>query len=264
MHEDKHVAHFRFYGALNDFRSGCEKSTGSVVRYRFWGQPAVKDAIEAQGVPHPEVDLVLVNESPVPFNHALTAGDRVSVYPWIQSLPRPAVSQRPPIPTPPRFVCDVHLGQLARYLRMLGLDTRYSTNHSDPSLARISDEGDRALLTRDVGLLKRSRVELGMFVRAQDPRRQFQEVVGRFDLTDFADPLTLCMDCNAELGPAASEAIDEQVPPRAREAHDTFMQCPSCDSVYWSGSHVERMQGLIDDVVAATRDASESDANPPQ
>lgn len=249
MPDDKHLAHFRFYGPLNEFLSGRERSTGPVVRYRFWGQPAVKDAIEAQGVPHPEVDLILLNGSPVSFDHALTPGDRVSVYPWIQSLPRPAESQRPAFPVPPRFVCDVHLGQLARYLRMLGVDTRYSTERSDPSLARISDEETRVLLTRDVGLLKRSRVQLGMFVRAQAPRRQFQEVVRRFSLSEAADPLSRCLECNEELIPAPPEAVDEQVPPQASQAHDTFVQCLSCGSVYWPGTHVERMQELLDDVI---------------
>ena len=255
MPSEKHVAHFRFYGSLNEFLSG--RGTGPVVRYAFWGAPAIKDAIEAQGVPHPEVDLVLVNQTPVSFGHSLTAADRVGVYPWIQSLPRPPSSLRPSLPRPPRFVCDVHLGQLARYLRMLGLDTRYDTDHADPTLARISAEEDRVLLTRDVGLLQRSRVQLGAFVRAEAPRRQLAEIVQRFELSDDAMPLTRCLNCNVELELAAPEAIDEQVPPRAREAYDEFVHCSSCDSVYWAGTHVEQMQQLIEDVTAPTDDDTE-------
>jgi uncharacterized protein with PIN domain len=257
---EKSLARFRFYGALNDFLSGAGGATGPIVRYSFWGEPAIKDAIEAQGVPHPEVDLVLVNESPVSFEHSLAGGDRVSVYPWIQSLPRPASSLRPSLPHPPRFVCDVHLGQLARYLRMLGLDTRYDTGHSDPTLARISAEEERVLLTRDVELLKRSRVQLGAFVRAQAPRRQFREVVKRFELAEHVDPLVRCLDCNAELCPASPAAIEEQVPPRARAAHDEFVQCPSCDSVYWPGTHAERMTRLIEDVTGPTDEHSASNS----
>lgn len=246
-----HVARFRFYGSLRDFLSGHGPPLQTEVRYAFHGKPAVKDAIEAQGVPHPEVDLVLVNETPVSFEHQLRAGDRVSVYPWIQSLPRPADRLRPPLPTPPRFVCDVHLGQLARYLRMLGLDTRYDTDHSDSTLARIADDERRILLTRDLELLKRGRVRLGTFVRAQAPRRQLAEVVERCALAEHADPLSRCLTCNEELGPASPEAIDEQVPPRARAAHDHYVQCPACGSVYWPGTHTERMQELIDEVLAS-------------
>ena len=258
---EKHTARFRFYGSLNDFLSGSGPAPAAEVRYAFRGQPAVKDAIEAQGVPHPEVDFVLANESPMSFKYSLTGGDRVSVYPWIQSLPRPANSLRPPVPQPSRFVCDVHLGQLARYLRMLGLNARYDTTHSDPTLAYISAEDDRVLLTRDVGLLQRSRVELGMFVRAQVPRRQLREVVQRFDLANDTDPLSRCVDCNSELRPAAPEAIDEQVPPGAREAHDEFVQCPSCGSAYWAGTHVKRMQRLIADMTTPADELSEPDSS---
>ena len=260
MPGEKHVAHFRFYGSLNDFLSGRGGGTGAAVRYAFWGVPAIKDAIEAQGVPHPEVDLVLVDETPVSFGHSLSARDRVSVYPWIQSLPRPTSTLRPSLPRPLRLVCDVHLGQLARYLRMLGLDAHYDTERSDAALARISDEEDRMLLTRDVGLLQRSRVKLGAFVRAQASRRQLAEVARRFELADDAVPFTRCLECNVELGPAPPEAVDEQVPPRAQEAHDAFVQCPSCTSVYWAGTHVERMKQLIADVTPASGNISESDS----
>lgn len=229
-----------------------------MVRYAFWGQPAVKDAIEAQGVPHPEVDLVLVNGTPVDFDRQLRAGDRVSVYPWLQSLPGPEKRLRPPLPSPLRFVCDVHLGQLARYLRMLGMNTRYDTNASDATLAQISGDEDRVLLTRDVGLLKRSRVQLGLFIRPQAPRRQGEAVVQRVRIADHVDPLSRCLSCNTELQSASPEAIDEQVPPRVRAAHHEFVQCPSCHSVYWDGTHVDRMRRLIGEVTHSTHDDADS------
>ncbi|MFB6272344.1 MAG: Mut7-C RNAse domain-containing protein [Salinibacter sp.] len=254
MSAEKHVARFRFYGSLNDFLSGRGRGTGPMIRHSFWGRPAAKDAIGAQGVPHPEVDLVLADGSPVYFEYALSPGDRISVYPWIQSLPRPASHLRPEALQPPRFVCDVHLGRLARSLRMLGLDTRYDTDCSDSTLAQISDDEDRILLTRDIGLLKRSRVRRGRFVRAQKPRRQLAEMARLFDVAQDADPLSRCLSCNVELRAAAPEAIDEQVPPHAHEAHDDFVQCPSCGSVFWAGSHVERTRRLIDDVTSSSDD----------
>lgn len=253
------AAQFRFYGSLRHFlASSVASPPQEPIRYTFWGQPAVKDAIEAQGVPHPEVDLVLVDGEPVSFDHPLSEGNRVSVYPWIQSLPRPETSLRPSVPSPPSFVCDVHLGQLARYLRMLGFDTRYDTENADPLLARVSANEDRILLTRDLGLLKRSEVRLGMFVRVQEPRTQIEEVVARLDITDAVDPLSLCMECNVDLEPAPGEAVDEQVPPRAREAHDEYVHCPSCDSVYWPGTHVERMRTIIDAVTSMGEDNTSS------
>lgn len=253
MTSPQHVALFRFYGALNDFLPASRRQMD--VPYSFWGEPAVKDAIEAQGVPHPEVDLVLVNERPVSFDEGLSNGDRVSVYPWIQSLERPAKALRPPWPVPLRFLCDVHLGQLARYLRMMGFDTRYDDDRSDRMLARIADTEDRILLTRDIGLLKRGRVTKGGFVRAQEPRDQLSEVVVRFSLADRADPLSRCLTCNVSLRPSPPGAVEAQVPPRAKEAHDRFVQCPSCEQVYWEGTHVDRMQKLIASVTSANDDS---------
>lgn len=244
------AAEFRFYGSLRDFlTSDFGPPPQEPIRYTFWGHPAVKDAIEAQGVPHPEVDLVLINGEQVTFECPLAAGSRVSVYPWIDILPRPEKSLRPPLPSPRRFICDVHLGQLARYLRMLGFDTRYDTGYSDPQLAQTSAEENRILLTRDVDLLKRNRVQIGVFVRSQEPQEQLGEVVNRVGIGDGMDPFSLCLTCNVELGSASPQAIDEQVPPRAREAHNEFVQCPSCESVFWSGTHVERMQSLIETVI---------------
>lgn len=258
---EQHVAYFRFYGALNDFLADAHRQ--AEVRYSFWGQPAVKDAIEAQGVPHPEVDLILVDGEPVPFDCNLSADDRVSVYPWIASIPRPETALRPPWPELPRFVCDVHLGRLARYLRMMGIDTWYETDCSDSRLARIAEEDQRILLTRDLGLLKRGRVQLGAFVRAQQPRRKLAEVMERFPLSEHVNPLSRCLTCNRLLNEASSAAIEAHVPPNAREAHDRFVQCPSCEQVFWAGTHVDRMQQLIEDVTSEGTQALGIDPDTP-
>lgn len=141
---------------------------------------------------------------------------------------------------------------------MLGMNTRYDTDASDATLAQISADEGRVLLTRDVGLLKRSQVQRGLFVRAQAPRRQLKEVVQRMEIADQVNPLSRCLSCNVELQSASSDAIDEQVPPRARAAHEEFVQCPACDSVYWAGTHVERMRRLIDEVTPSTQDDADS------
>lgn len=251
MSATKKHAHFRFYGALNDFLPAEHRQ--SDVRYAFWGRPAVKDAIEAQEVPHPEVDLILANGTAVSFNASLAAGDRVSVYPWIQGLDRPDEALRPPWPSPLTFLCDVHLGRLARHLRMLGFDTRYDSDRADRVLARLSDEEDRILLTRDLELLKRRRVRLGAYVRAEAPKRQFAEVVERFGLGERAtDPFSRCLDCNVPLEPAGAEVVADEVPPHARRVNDVFRQCPSCETVYWEGSHVDRMRRLMQKVLNST------------
>ena len=246
-------ARFRFYGALNDFLPAERRKTDA--SYTFWGRPAVKDAIEAQGIPHPEVDLILVDTRPVRFGYTLQDGDRVSVYPTSRQAGVPDGALRPPRPEPPRFVCDVHLGRLARSLRMLGLDVRYQNDADDPALAEVADAETRILLTRDIELLKRSRVTHGAFVRAEDPDRQFAEMVVRFNLGDYADPLTRCLRCNDPLQPVAKENVVDDLPAKVRRLYDQFYRCPECDQVYWNGSHVDQMRQTIQRVLDRSRQA---------
>ena len=183
----------------------------------------MKDVIESLGVPHTEVDLILVNGASVGFDYLVRDGDRVSVYPVFESLDiTPLVRVRPQPLRETRFVLDIHLGKLAVFLRMLGFDSLYRNDYRDDELARISHAEGRILLTRDRGLLKRSLVTHGYLVRSDDPREQLAEVIHRFDLRDAIQPLERCLRCNGELEPVAKEEVADRLPPRTREHYDTF------------------------------------------
>jgi uncharacterized protein with PIN domain len=237
-------ASLRFYAELNDFLP--PERRGRSVEYSFYVSPSVKDAIESLGVPHTEVDLVLVNGASVDFTHLLKDGDRVSVYPVFESIDiSPVLKVRPKPLREPRFVADGHLGRLAAYLRLLGFDTSYRKEASDDELARISREQHRILLTRDRGLLKRGAVTHGYYVRHTDPRLQLREVVDRFDLAGRAAPFSRCLRCNAPLAEAGEADLAGRLPSRVRELHDRFWTCPQCRRVYWEGSHHRRMRQLL-------------------
>ena len=242
------TATFRFYGDLNDFLPTDHRQ--SDLPYRFWGRPSVKDAIEAIGVPHPEVFYLQCGDAPIDFNYILQDDDRVSVYPHMPEAPPAEGWLRPLLPTPPRFVLDGHLGQLARYLRMLGLNTRYQNDQDDATLARIADDETRILLTRDLGLLKRNRVTYGAFVRATDADRQIREVLRRYPLDDHLDPLTRCIRCNGLIEPVPKSDVLDQLPPRTCRDFDRFFRCTGCEQVYWKGSHYERMQRFVNELTA--------------
>lgn len=235
-------ATFRFYAGLNDFLP--VEARHAEVWYTFTGRPAVKDAIEALGVPHPEVALLLANGTPVDFGHPLCDEDRIAVFPHFFLLSA-ANTLQPALPVPPAFLLDVHLRRLARYLRMLGFDAAYDPFAGDDALARQAHAEGRVLLTRDRGLLKRSLVVHGYFVRARHPGGQLREVVDRFALRDWMAPFTRCLDCNTRLRPVEKDAVSGRLPERVRDVFDAFMRCPSCDRVYWKGSHYERMQHLV-------------------
>jgi uncharacterized protein with PIN domain len=235
---------FRFYAELNDFLKPERRHQD--FEHSFWGNPSVKDTVEALGAPHTEVDLILVNGTSVDFSHALQDGDRVSVYPVFEGLDiGPVVRLRPEPLRDPRFVLDIHLGRLAAYLRMLGFDTLYSNDFHDEQLVELSLGEERLLLTKDRGLLKRSIITHGYFVRAIEPRKQILEVLERFDLFSLAAPFSRCMHCNGLLQHVSKKEVLDQLPPKTRDAYDDFQRCTDCQRIYWKGSHYERMQSFI-------------------
>lgn len=241
-------ATFRFYQELNDFLPPSRKQVAFEVEWR--GTPSVKHLIESLGVPHTEVDLILVNGRPVDWAYLLQEGDRVAVYPVFESFDiTPVIRLRPQPLREVRFVLDGHLGRLAAYLRMLGFDTLWSVDAHDAILAQTSKEERRILLTRDQGLLKRSAVTHGYWVRATAPRAQLREVIERFDLQRLVKPFTRCLRCNGLLEPISVVEAKDQLPDNIARDHREFWRCAVCQKIYWQGSHYRRMEQLMQDVV---------------
>jgi uncharacterized protein with PIN domain/sulfur carrier protein ThiS len=235
---------FRFYAELNDLLPPDRRFV--TFEHPCDGQSTVKDAIESMGVPHTEVDLILVNGQPVDFSRRVHTGDRVSVYPMFESIDIAPVARVRPTPLrETRFVLDMHLGRLAAYLRMLGFDTWYGNQLADQELAAISRDERRILLTRDRGLLKRSAVTHGHLMRETSPRRQLAEVVERFDLYRSVALFTRCLRCNTRLDPVDKESVAGRLPERTRQIHTQFLMCATCGRIYWKGSHYERMRRMI-------------------
>ena len=143
---------------------------------------------------------------------------------------------------------DVHLGRLARYLRLLGFDTLYQNDYDDDTIVALARGESRVILTRDRGLLKHGVVTHGYWVRATAPRQQLAEIVRVFDLSGSARPFTRCIRCNGELQRVAKSAVAERLPPRVRAHFEEFAQCPKCAAVYWPGSHFDKMQKMVDEL----------------
>jgi uncharacterized protein len=207
----------------------------------------VKDAIESLGVPHTEVDLILVDGRSVDFAHLLRGGERVAVYPMFEALDiSPLVRLRPAPLRDPRFVADVHLGKLTRHLRMAGFDTLYADRWDDDEIVRISRVQKRTILTRDKAMLRRGDVERGYFVRATESEAQLAEVIRALQLEGLLTPFTRCRECNVALEDAPREAVVEHLPEKVRAFYDRFKRCPGCERVYWEGTHFARMKGILD------------------
>jgi uncharacterized protein with PIN domain len=246
--KDKEVE-LRFYEELNDFlpRERRKKS----FRHRFRGTPSVKDLVESLGVPHTEIDVILVDGESVGFEHRLGGGERIAVYPTFERFDVSGLTRLRPEPLrEPKFIADVHLGKLARYLRLLGFDTVYERELDDAAIASRAREERRIVLTRDRALLKRSAVTHAHAVRSMDADVQLLEVVEAFDLRGCVAPFTRCLKCNGPVRPVAREVVEHRLPKYTRIEYDRFFRCESCDSVYWAGAHFERLRSLVASVSA--------------
>lgn len=235
----------RFYEELNDFLPQEKRKTE--FEHTFWGQPSAKDIIESLGIPHTEVDMILVNGKSIDFNYHPKNNDRISVYPVFESLDISEITHLRPRPLREvKFVLDVHLGRLARYLRMLGFDTLYENDLDDSEIILISLQQNRIILTRDLGILRNGRVTHGYWIRSRYPKDQLKEVIGRLDLYRMIKPFNRCMECNGKIVITDKQSVLEHIKEGTRESFEKFYRCKKCGKIYWQGSHYQRMKKMID------------------
>lgn len=232
----ENVAHFRFYAELNDFLPPGKRQ--KTLPYQFKGSPSIKDPIEAIGVPHTEVELIIVNGVSVGFDYRLKCGDIVSVYPIFESIditPVIRIREKPLRET--AFILDVHLGKLARMLRLLGFDTEYRNDYHDSEIIKRSLTENRIIITRDRRLLHAKVITHGYCIRSENPKEQLREVLHRFDLYTQIKPFQRCMMCNARVEKVEKSKILDRLEPKTVLYYDEFYICPGCKRIYWKGSH---------------------------
>jgi uncharacterized protein with PIN domain len=229
------------------------KAGDAVIERRLNEKTSIKDAIESCGVPHPEVDLILVDEHTVGFDHTLANDAKVEVFP-VQNRNTDRTEKRLQTTGITRFVADGHLGGLTRNLRLLGFDVAYHQNADDRKLLEVMGRQNRALLTRDRRLLMHAIVQHGYYPRSQNADEQTIEVLRRFDLLDLIAPFTRCLRCNAPLEEAAKAEIIDKLEPLTKIYYDQFRRCPECKQIYWPGSHFPKLQKRIEEIRSRARD----------
>jgi hypothetical protein len=242
------LAWFRFYEELNEFLPPEKRK--QQFSYSFKGTPSVKDAIEALGVPHVEIDLILVNSISVGFTYKLGDGDQVSVYPVFESINMTQLQHLRAVPLRViRFVLDVHLGKLTKYLRLCGFDSLYRRDFNEVEIIRLSTLEKRTILTRDKELLKNTKITHGYWIRSQYLSEQMNEVFSRFDLKNQILPFIRCIECNGLLNQVSKEDILNRLQPETARYFNDFRMCSDCERIYWEGSHYERMKKYIDNLI---------------
>lgn len=238
------TARFRFYAQLNNFlpRQWRQREFARVCARAA----TVKHMVEALGIPHTEVAIVLVNGESCGFDRLLSDGDSVAVFPPFLALDVSELQMHNTRPAgPARFIADAHLGGLARMLRMAGFDTLYDNQFDDAGIADLAQREARIVLTRDRDLLKRRNVEHGCYVRALNAPAQLTEIVERLGLHKEARPFTLCLHCNVPLYAVAKDLVAARLPPAVRATQSEFCICDSCHGVFWKGSHWKRMCAVL-------------------
>jgi len=238
-------ATFRFYEELNDHLP--EEKQKRPFAHEFRGKPSIKDRIQAIGIPHGEVDLILVNGESVDFNYHMQGGEQVSVYPVLESFDVSQISRLRPKPLRKiRFVVDVNLGKLAHKLRLLGFDTHFKNDLDDDEIVKIAVEEKRIILTRDKGILKQNKVTHGYYLRSDDPEKQVAEVVERFQLQLLFSPFSRCSNCNGKLKTTEKQTLKNILKAETFDYYSEFWKCSGCGQIYWKGSHFERILYWID------------------
>ncbi|GLW44830.1 hypothetical protein Stsp02_04920 [Streptomyces sp. NBRC 14336] len=201
------------------------------------GVSSLGHVVESLGVPLTEVGRLDVDGREVPVSYVPRDGDRVAVRP----VERP--QQVPGAPL--RFLLDVHLGTLARRLRLLGVDTAYeSTDIGDPALAARSAAERRVMLSRDRGLLRRRELWAGGYIYSTRPEEQLRDVLERF--RPELRPWTRCTACNGLLKEATKEEVADQLHGGTQRNYDVFAQCRDCGRAYWKGAHHEQLVAIVE------------------
>jgi hypothetical protein len=235
----------RFHGDLNIFLGS--KAGDAVIDRPLGEKTSIKDVIESCGVPHTEVDLILVDEREVGFDHTLANDAEAEVFP-VENRCTECTEKRLQAIGITQFVADGHLGALTRNLRLLGFDVAYPKNADDRQLLEVMAGENRALLTRDRRLLMHAIVQHGYYPRSQNADKQTIEVVRRFDLSELIAPFTRCLRCNALLEEATKAEVIDKLEPLTKVYYDAFRRCPGCKQIYWSGSHFSKLQKRIEEI----------------
>jgi uncharacterized protein len=239
-----HTAFIRFYEELNEFLPPGKQRIMYTIAFR--DSPSVKSLIESEGIPHAEVDLILVNGRSVGFSEKVVDNDYISVYPVFESFDISgvqAVHLKPLRVT--RFVLDVHLGKLARYLRMMGFDAVYNNYSAGTDLVRISKEDQRIILSRDRRLLMRREVDHGYWVRHEGILDQVAEVTRRLDLWGSVQWFSRCTLCNGVLQNSSETEVRKRFPHHRFDGGTRFFECARYGHLYWNGSHSARFREAI-------------------
>lgn len=259
--EDLSQATLRLNGSLAGLaRAGFHPRDGArdgalplVAALAFRADQSLRHVAETLGIPACEIGLARLGGQTWSLELPPPDGGVIDLYP---------VEEPFPLGTELRFVADVHLGRLARDLRLLGFDVRWRNDYDAETLVLVAVAEGRIVLTRDRGLLFRRAFASphaegllagegqpsarGMLLRSRDPYEQLVEVSLRFGLASRMHPFSRCATCGSPLVAASRGEVLALVPPIVARRYPEFFLCPSCRKPYWKGDHLKTIAPLLE------------------
>ena len=153
-----------------------------------------------------------------------------------------------------RFIADVNVGKLAKWLRMVGFDTLSFIGIEDGELVEIAMAEGRVVLTRDTGIVARRLITGGQvkakLIESDRLSRQIRQVINELHINiSQLKPLSVCLECNKTLVARDKVDIKDRVPPYVYETQEEFVECPQCNRIYWKGTHWQAMQRNIRNMI---------------
>ncbi len=239
----------RCYAELNEFLpSGHRYNEFPLI----FSEPFnVKGLLDKLNISFDRVELILVNGKSVSAETPLSEGDRISLYPVFESFDIRLLLHLHSAPLRNiKFIADVHLGKLARYLRLFGFDTAYNSSFSFNSILSIAKIEERCILSKSIAYKENPFVTKYFHIQSSVPEEQLVETFSRFDLWHSSQPFTRCLRCNTPLVKCSLDTVQQnKIPPRILTMYNEYMYCSSCQQYYWKGSHFKRMEGFIEEVL---------------
>ena len=210
----------------------------------------IKNMIERLGVPHTQVDLILVNGKPVAFTYIVQKGDRISVYPVFETLNIENITRLRNIPLRrTKFIADASLGDIAKLMRVLGFDVYFDASLSFHQLIEMSKKENRIILTKSKKNLKFKNITHGILVRDGTTLQQTKALIDFLDLKTRANPFSRCLCCNGRLEKISKERFLARIPPKTKAFGNDYAYCRVCEKIFWNGTHFNRMKKIVDDVL---------------
>lgn len=219
-----------------------------IINYLTTRRASIKDVIESLGIPHTEVGEIKNNGKKVDFKHILRDTSNISVYPHNIPLDPNNYLFDEPIKEY-RFITDVNVGKLTKFLRMLGFDCAYNWMWDDDKIVDIANREKRIVLSRDIQLLKRKKIIWGKLISSTNTLDQLKEVIQFFGLKidkNSNKAFSRCLVCNTKLINIPKKEIIHRLEPKTKKYFNKFSICPNCDKIYWAGSHVDKMKNILD------------------